>query len=58
MAPDTLPYRIEPSLYVWNDPWNDPLDIPLPDVAIGRRTAASEIEAGLAELGVQVPKLG
>jgi hypothetical protein len=24
----------------------------------GRRTAASEIEAGLAELGVQVPKLG
>ena len=24
----------------------------------GRRTAASEIEAGLPELGVQVPKLG
>ena len=24
----------------------------------GRRTAASEIEAGLAELGVQVPRLG
>jgi hypothetical protein len=32
MAPGTLLYRIEPPLYVWNDP----LDIPLPEGAIGR----------------------
>jgi hypothetical protein len=32
MTPNTLLYRIEPPLYVWNDP----LDIPLAEGAIGR----------------------
>jgi hypothetical protein len=39
MTPNTLLYRIESPLYVWNDP----LDIPLAEGAIGRLSQGTHV---------------